>query len=99
METTLIQSLKDQLYKYQEDFKLEEQKHEIALKRIAVLEQELRIVERQLQQYQLHQMEDIAARRQAALQYYKEEYMRTHPHAEPSNRSFDDSGYGLDVID
>ena len=43
------------------------------------LEQELRIVKRQLKQFQGYQMDEIAERRRAALQYYREEYERQHP--------------------
>ena len=43
------------------------------------LEQELRIVKRQLEQFQGRQMDDIAERRRVALLYYREEYERKHP--------------------
>ena len=45
---------------------------------IEELEQELRIIRRQLQQFQGRQMDEIAERRRAAIQFYREEYERKH---------------------
>lgn len=64
--------------------------------KIEQLEQELRIVQRQLQQFQGRQMNDIAARRRAAMQYYREQYMMKHPNETPVVLTSDSSD---DVID
>lgn len=61
--------------------------------RIQVLEQELHIVHRLLEQFQGRQMDQIAGRRRAALAYYREEYERLHP-----NGPFTGGG-GQDVIE
>lgn len=45
---------------------------------ICDLEQELRIVKRQLGQFQGRQMDEIAERRRAAMQYYREQYELKH---------------------
>ncbi len=50
--------------------------------RIEELEQELRIVRRQLEQFQGKQMSEIMVRRRAAMQFYREEYERLHPNSE-----------------
>ncbi len=62
-------------------------------KRIDELEQELRIVRRQLEQFQSKQMDEIMERRRAALQYYHEEYERL------QNRPNKGGGDGTDDID
>lgn len=48
--------------------------------RIQELEQELSIVRRLLEQYQGRQMNEIAARRRAAMDFYRNEYQRLHLH-------------------
>ena len=54
------------------------------------LEQELRIVRRQLEQFQGRQMDEIAERRRSAMQFYREEYERKHGPQPP--HICDDSG-------
>ena len=61
-------------------------------RRICDLEQELRIVKRQLEQFQTRKMYEFVERRSAALQYYREKYERLHPN-EPTTCS------GSDEID
>ena len=55
-----------------------EEKVKIQAKYIEELEQELHIIRRQLQQFQGRQMNEIAERRRAAMQFYREEYERKH---------------------
>ena len=74
-----VQSLERQLRLCRDDFKAEEREKKRAQAHIIDLQQELRIVHRQLDQFQGKQMQEIAIRRQQALQYYREEYERTHP--------------------
>ncbi len=62
--------------------------------RIEELESELRIVHRQLEQFQGVWMREFAERRRAALQYYRAEYDRSH-----HSRSSSPSGDGNDTID
>ncbi len=79
-----------------------------ALARVEELQQELRIVHRQLDQFQGRQMAEIASRRRAALQYYRDEYARTHPNYSGGRvvgrggliqPDADDSGDGCDTVD
>ena len=65
--------------------------------RIEELEQELRIVKRQLQQFQGRQMDEIAERRRAAMQFYREEYERTH--GATAYRSMAEETGGFDEVD
>ena len=61
--------------------------------RIEELEQELRIVKRQLEQFQTRQMAEFARKRQQAMDYYKKEYERTHGERQIKK------GVGFDEID
>ena len=73
---------------------------------IEELEQELRIVRRQLEQFQSRQMDEIAERRRAAMQFYREEYerqqIRQYACIKDDNdvpMEFDDDGVGFDEIE
>ena len=79
----LVKSMGQRLRLCQEDYRAEEREKKRAQAKIADLEQELRIVHRQLQQLQGRQMEELAERRRNALQNYREEYERTHPNCTP----------------
>ena len=46
--------------------------------RIKELEEELRIVRRQLEQFQTRQMEEIGRRRRATIKFYREQYEKEH---------------------
>lgn len=74
-----IQMLEHQVQLCTEDFESERHDRERAQTKIEELEQELRIVRRQLDQFQGRQMEEMAERRRQALNYYRDEYSRTHP--------------------
>jgi hypothetical protein len=90
------QSLEEQL---RSELKAEQVAKERALQRIKELEQTLRIVERQLDQFQGRQMTELAARRQAALEYYRQEYHRADPVAVSSGCPNADEGTGYDTVD
>jgi hypothetical protein len=60
------------------------------------LEQELRIVRRQLAQFQGRQMGYIAERRRAAMQFYREQYEREHG---PTATHIAATSEGLDELD
>ena len=66
--------------------------------RIEELEQELRIVRRQLEQFQGKQMSEIMERRRAAMQFYREEYERLPPNAVTPCYT-DGQGGGQDTVD
>ena len=74
-----LQMLEHQVQLCTEDFESERHDRERAQARVEELEQELRIVRRQLEQFQGRQMDEIAERRRQALNYYREEYERAHP--------------------
>ena len=59
--------------------------------RIQELEQELRIVSRQLEQFQGRQMDEIMERRRAAMQFYREQYELKHGPIPPDVYDSDDS--------
>ena len=65
--------------------------------RIGDLEQELRIVKRQLEQFQSRQMDEIFRRRQEAMDFYKREYERTGKNSKL--KGIHNEGNGLDEID
>jgi hypothetical protein len=67
--------------------------------RIEELEQELRIVRRQLEQFQGRQMDDIMERRRAAMQFYREEYERLHPNAVWPCYTDGQGGGGQDTVE
>lgn len=64
--------------------------------RIEELEQELGIVRTLLKQYQGRQIKEIAERRRAAMNYYREEYQRSGLHPPDHHVS---GGNGNDEID
>ena len=66
------------------------------LTRVEELRQEVRIVHRQLDLFQGQQMAEIASKRRAALDYYRDSYARTHP---DYSRDGDESGDGCDTVD
>ena len=65
--------------------------------RIRELEHELCIVYRQLERYQGRELDDILDRRRAAIQFYREEYERTH--GAPPTYCRGNSDEGQDVVD
>ena len=65
--------------------------------KIQDLETELRIVKRQLEAFQGRQMDEILQRRRAAMQFYREQYERTHTIHGDENTA--NSEEGLDEID
>ena len=87
------------------DMQHDHQRKEVVIQqqaaRIEELEQELRIVRRQLEQFQGRQMDDIMHRRRAAMDFYREEYERTHGASRVDGvlRVAEYEGDGLDEID
>ena len=69
--------------------------------RIQDLEQELRIVKRQLQQFQGRQMDEILERRRAWMQFYREEYEREHMRSTGRilSQNLQNDGDGMDTPD
>lgn len=74
-----ISFLQAQAMAYQEDFESERRDRERAQSRIADLEMELSIVKRELHQYNLREMQNLQQRRQAALEFHRQEYERSNP--------------------
>lgn len=72
--------LKMQLASYEEDFKSERRAREATAVTLEQVRAELTAAQRQLHQHSLQQLNDTYERRQAALDYHRREYERTHPH-------------------
>lgn len=97
-----ISHLQVQAAAYKEDFESERRDRERAQSRIGDLEMELSIVKRELHQYNLREMQNLQQRRQAALDFHRQEYERTHPnasvYASDGHRPMND-GEGEDEVD
>ena len=74
-----IDSLRLELARCKDKLELAQIDRRRALIKVEELRQELGIVHRQLDTFQGRQMHELAARRSVALQYYKDEFARTHP--------------------
>lgn len=76
---TEIAWLQLQLATFEEDFKSERRAHEATAVTLEQVRAELTAAQRQLHQHSLQQMQDSYQRREAALDYHRREYERTHP--------------------
>lgn len=83
---TDIAWLKMQLASYEEDFKSERRAREATAVTLEQVRAELTAAQRQLHQHSLQDMTDTYQRRQAALDYHRREYERTHPHQQQQQR-------------
>lgn len=97
----LLQVREEQVKAYKEDFESERRDRERAQSRLADVEMELEIVKRELRQYNLREMEDLHQRRQASLEYHRQEYLSKNPQSVYQRDHYDDRNPedGEDEID
>lgn len=91
----------EQVKAYKEDFESERRDRERAQSRLADVEMELEIVKRELQQYNLREMQDLNQRRQASLEYQRLDYLKKNPQSVYQMDHFEDRNPedGEDEID
>lgn len=66
--------LREQVRAFREDFESERRDKEHAQSRVASLESELAAIKQQLQQQNIQSMQDLYERRQAKLEYHRQQY-------------------------
>lgn len=83
--------LREQVRTFREDFESERRDREQAQSRIASLESELATIKQQQQQRNIQTMQDLYERRQAKLEYYRQQYEQQ-PHQNVFTSTGSDEG-------